>query len=61
METLWFGWGIKEAIDHRRLHHQLLPKEIQAEDGFPEVTAITCCSSLYKTQVHRGNGNYMLF
>lgn len=36
METLWFGLGIKEAIDYRRLHHQLLPPEIKAEEGFPQ-------------------------
>ncbi|XP_060080228.1 glutathione hydrolase 1 proenzyme-like [Ylistrum balloti] len=36
MQTLWFGMSMKEAIDHRRLHHQLLPKEIAVEIGFDE-------------------------
>ncbi|OWF36580.1 gamma-glutamyltranspeptidase 1-like [Mizuhopecten yessoensis] len=36
IETLWFGMSMKEAIDHRRLHHQLLPKEIAVEIGFDE-------------------------
>ncbi|XP_069122921.1 glutathione hydrolase 1 proenzyme-like [Argopecten irradians] len=36
IETLMFGMSIKEAIDHRRIHHQLLPKEISVENGFPQ-------------------------
>ncbi|XP_033749148.1 glutathione hydrolase 1 proenzyme-like [Pecten maximus] len=35
IETLWFGMNVKQAIDHRRIHHQLLPKEIAVENGFP--------------------------
>lgn len=34
--TQWLGMGIKEAIDHRRLHHQLLPAHIDVEKGFPQ-------------------------
>ncbi|XP_052083705.1 glutathione hydrolase 1 proenzyme-like [Mytilus californianus] len=34
--TQWLGFSIKEAIDHRRLHHQLLPPNIAVERGFPE-------------------------
>ena len=37
LETLWLKLGIKEAIDHRRLHHQLLPPYITVEKGFPQV------------------------
>ncbi|XP_078338739.1 glutathione hydrolase 1 proenzyme-like [Crassostrea virginica] len=38
IETLWFKFGIKKAIDHKRLHHQLLPPYISVEDGFdPQV------------------------
>ena len=36
LETLWLKLGIKEAIDHRRLHHQLLPPYITVEKGFPQ-------------------------
>ncbi|XP_033749139.1 glutathione hydrolase 1 proenzyme-like [Pecten maximus] len=36
IETLMFGMSVKQAIDHRRIHHQLLPKEITVENGFPE-------------------------
>ncbi|XP_021342930.1 gamma-glutamyltranspeptidase 1-like [Mizuhopecten yessoensis] len=36
IETLMFGLDIKQAIDHRRIHHQLLPKELAVEKGFPE-------------------------
>jgi len=35
--ALQWGWSIKEAIDYPRLHHQLVPPEIQAQRGFPEV------------------------
>ncbi|XP_034934631.1 scoloptoxin SSD14-like [Chelonus insularis] len=33
--NLWTGYTIKEAIDVRRLHHQLLPMRIEAEPNFP--------------------------
>ncbi|XP_071562218.1 glutathione hydrolase 1 proenzyme [Temnothorax nylanderi] len=36
--NLWFGYDIKEAIDARRLHHQLLPMNIQNEKNFCQVT-----------------------
>lgn len=35
MQTLWFGKNIKESIDSRRPHHQLIPPTIQYEKGFP--------------------------
>ncbi|CAC5390785.1 GGT1_5 [Mytilus coruscus] len=35
--TQWLGMGIKEAIDHRRIHHQLLPAQIDVERGFPQI------------------------
>ncbi|XP_069122923.1 glutathione hydrolase 1 proenzyme-like [Argopecten irradians] len=38
IKTLMFGMGIKEAIDERRLHHQLFPEQIMSEPGFPEET-----------------------
>lgn len=34
-----FGENMKEAIDSRRFHHQLLPMELQCESGFPKVRA----------------------
>ncbi|XP_061163268.1 glutathione hydrolase 1 proenzyme-like [Saccostrea echinata] len=38
IETLWFKYGIKKSIDHKRLHHQLLPAYILVENGFdPQV------------------------
>ncbi|XP_046419011.1 glutathione hydrolase 1 proenzyme-like [Neodiprion fabricii] len=32
--NLWLGYDIKEAVDARRLHHQLYPMTIQNENGF---------------------------
>ncbi|CAC5395661.1 GGT1_5 [Mytilus coruscus] len=34
--TQWLGFSIKEAIDHRRLHHRLLPPIVDVERGFPQ-------------------------
>ncbi|XP_012250890.2 scoloptoxin SSD14-like isoform X2 [Athalia rosae] len=34
--NLWLGYDIKEAIDARRLHHQLFPMTVQNENGFSE-------------------------
>jgi gamma-glutamyltranspeptidase len=35
--VLWFGYNIKEAVDARRLHHQLIPQLTYHEPDFPEV------------------------
>ena len=37
IRNVWFGETIKEAIDSRRMHHQLFPMEFQYENGFPMV------------------------
>ncbi|CAL8115600.1 unnamed protein product [Orchesella dallaii] len=34
IRNLWFGENIKEAIDARRMHHQLYPMRIDCEAGF---------------------------
>ncbi|XP_078324232.1 glutathione hydrolase 1 proenzyme-like isoform X2 [Crassostrea virginica] len=34
--ALWFGYNIKEAIDARRLHHQLIPQTTFYEPDFPQ-------------------------
>lgn len=37
MRTLWQGKNIKEAIDEPRVHHQLLPTDLEVEEHFPKV------------------------
>lgn len=37
VKTLWMNVDIKDATDHRRVHHQLYPPEVQVEDGFDPV------------------------
>ena len=37
MLNLWFNENIKQAIDASRLHSQLLPQEVLAEQGFDQV------------------------
>ncbi|KAK6184496.1 hypothetical protein SNE40_006962 [Patella caerulea] len=35
--ALRLGLTLQEAVDFKRVHHQLLPKEVQIEMGFPQV------------------------
>ena len=35
IRNVWFGETIKEAVDSRRMHHQLFPMQLQFEKGFP--------------------------
>jgi len=35
LRTLWLNETIKEAIDARRVHHQLYPMVLQYEKDFP--------------------------
>lgn len=37
IRTLWFGETLKEAIDSYRIHHQLIPMNLEYEAGFPLV------------------------
>ncbi len=41
MRHLWIGQNVKDAIDAPRLHHQLLPMNVRAEYGVPEVKLFT--------------------
>jgi hypothetical protein len=37
MRNLWLGQTIKEAIDGRRIHHQLAPMQVSYEPDFSQV------------------------
>ncbi len=39
VRDLFFGMHVKEAIDDKRLHHQLAPMIAYAEEGFRQVTS----------------------
>ncbi len=38
VHDLWLGLDINEAVDSKRLHHQLLPMQLRYEEGFEQVT-----------------------
>lgn len=37
MRHLWFNETLEEAVNAKRLHHQLFPMAVQYETGFSEV------------------------
>lgn len=37
IKALLFGMNIKDAVDDRRVHHQLYPTSVDIEDGFDPV------------------------
>jgi hypothetical protein len=47
MRNLWLGQTIKEAIDGRRIHHQLAPMHVSYEPDFSQVNK-ECKSKLNK-------------
>lgn len=40
MNNLWLGMDIKEAVDARRIHHQLFPMTLSYESGTLTVSII---------------------
>ncbi len=36
-DILWFGKSMKEAVQLRRLHHQLVPNAVKYEEGYDQV------------------------
>ncbi|RUS75704.1 hypothetical protein EGW08_016519 [Elysia chlorotica] len=36
IDVLWLGLSLPEAIDHPRMHHQLIPEYVQVEEAFPK-------------------------
>jgi hypothetical protein len=55
MRNLWLGQTIKEAIDGRRIHHQLAPMQVSYEPDFSQVNK--------EEQINRtkGQGRYPRF
>jgi hypothetical protein len=45
MRILWFGEGIKQAVDASRIHHQIFPMEVAYDYGVLDVST----SSLFST------------
>lgn len=43
--------NIKEAIDSRRIHHQLYPNNLEIESGFPKVMNLKNIKSFKKTLI----------
>jgi gamma-glutamyltranspeptidase/glutathione hydrolase/leukotriene-C4 hydrolase len=37
IKVLWMGHNLKQAIDAKRVHHQLEPNHVELEKGFNEV------------------------
>jgi gamma-glutamyltranspeptidase len=38
MRILWFGEGIKQAVDAHRIHHQIFPMELAYDYGVLDVS-----------------------
>lgn len=38
MRILWFGEGIKQAVDASRIHHQIFPMEVAYDYGVLDVS-----------------------
>ncbi|XP_063962702.1 glutathione hydrolase 1 proenzyme-like [Lytechinus pictus] len=36
VENLWFGSSIRDAIERKRIYHQLIPEQPYYEEGFPQ-------------------------
>ena len=43
LRMLYLGQNVKEAVDARRLHHQLFPMNLNYEDG---ITTVGDCRSV---------------
>jgi gamma-glutamyltranspeptidase/glutathione hydrolase/leukotriene-C4 hydrolase len=40
MRILWFGEGIKQAVDASRIHHQIFPMKVEYDYGVLDVSAV---------------------
>ena len=50
---MWFGENIKQSIDDLRLHHQLSPMVLNAEQKYPPVSdGISFQLTLNKLDLH---------
>ena len=50
LHNLYFGRDIKQAVDQRRMHHQLFPMEAMFEEGFNKVSTFLLSHENYILQ-----------
>lgn len=60
MRYLWQGNNIKEAIDFPRVHHQLLPNQVDVEANFPQVYRRLLEKKGHKVVVPKGRFSIMM-
>ena len=65
LHNLWLDVNIKDAIDAKRIHHQLMPMQVDWEKEFPQVIYCSISLGLYAkerlTKIHFRLGSFGRF